>query len=198
LTLGNGQKDSDSPPNHRKGPAGSGWLLAALAGSLAGDVFLMFPGWFIPGLVAFLLAHIAYLVLLRQGVGWFPSRRTLAATLGVGAAMYVFLWTGGLPAGLRAPVAAYVTVIALMAAQAIGRATVLRDPASMLVAVGAGCFMLSDALLATNRFVTPLPLAPFWVLTSYYAAQMLIVGGWLRGPHGQAHSRITAQYHRST
>ena len=141
----------------------------------------MLQGYFIPGLVAFLLAHIAYLMLLRQGTGWFPSRRALAATLGVGAAMYVFLWTGGLPAGLRAPVAAYVTVIALMAAQALGCATVLRDKASAVVAVGACCFMLSDSLLATNKFVMPLPLAPFWVLTTYYAAQVLIVGGWLRG-----------------
>ena len=118
-------------------PSGRLWLLAALAGSLAGDVLLLFPGWFVPGLVAFLLAHLAYLMLLRQDVGWFPSRRALAGTLGVGAAMYAFLWTGGLPTGLRAPVAAYVAVIALMAAQAIGRATVMRDTAAWTVAVGA-------------------------------------------------------------
>jgi len=177
-TPGNGQKRSGFSDN---ASTAKRWLLAALAGSLAGDVFLMLQGYFIPGLVAFLLAHIAYLMLLRQGTGWFPSRRALAATLGVGAAMYVFLWTGGLPAGLRAPVAAYVTVIALMAAQALGCATVLRDKASAVVAVGACCFMLSDSLLATNKFVMPLPLAPFWVLTTYYAAQVLIVGGWLRG-----------------
>src|SRR5690606_3819071 len=40
-------------------PRGTRWLLAALAASLAGDVFLMFPGYFIPGLLAFLLAHLA-------------------------------------------------------------------------------------------------------------------------------------------
>lgn len=177
-TLGRGPKGSDLIPNRG---SGKHWLFAALLGSLAGDVFLMLQGYFIPGLVAFLLAHLAYLVLLRQGVAWFPSRRALAATLGVGAVMYAFLWMGGLPTGLRAPVAAYVTVIALMAAQALGRATVLRNPAAWTVAAGAGCFMLSDALLATNKFVLPLPLAPFWVLTSYYAAQILIVGGWLRG-----------------
>ena len=39
--------------------------------------------------------------------------------------------------------------------------------------------MLSDSLLATDRFVTPLPLAPVWVLSTYYAAQVLIVSGWL-------------------
>ncbi len=150
-------------------------LMAALALSLAGDVFLMFPGYFIPGLVAFLLAHLAYIALLRQGQRWFPSRRALAATLGVGAAMYAFLWQGGLPPALRAPVAAYVVVIALMAAQAIGRATVLRDRAAIGVAVGAGFFMLSDSLLAINKFVTPLPMAQAWVLGTYYAAQLLIV-----------------------
>jgi len=68
-----------------------------------------------------------------------------------------------------------VIVIALMAAQAIGRATVLRDRASLGVAIGAGCFMLSDALLATNKFAQPLPMAQLWVLGTYYIAQILIV-----------------------
>lgn len=89
------------------------------------------------------------------------------------------LWFGGLPPNLRGPVAVYVLVIALMAAQAIGRALVLRDTGSALVAVGAGSFMLSATLLAINRFVMSLPLAQFWVLTTYYAAQVLIVRGLL-------------------
>ena len=153
--------------------------MAALGGSLAGDVFLMFPGFFIPGLVSFLVAHLFYVVLFKSGQTWFPHRGALAATLGIGVAMYAFLWAGGLPPALRAPVAAYVLVIALMAAQAIGRATVLRDAPSVMVAVGAGFFMLSDSLLATNRFVMPLPMAQVWVLATYYAAQALIVSGWL-------------------
>ncbi len=156
-------------------------LLAALAFSLAGDAFLRFPGYFIPGLVAFLLAHLAYIALFHQGLPWFPSRRALVATLGLGVAMYGFLWLGGLPAGLRAPVAAYVLVIALMAAQAIGRASVQRDRAALAVALGSGFFMLSDSLLATNRFVSPLPMSQVWVLSTYYAAQALIVAGMLRG-----------------
>jgi hypothetical protein len=40
---------------------------------------------------------------------------------------------------------------------------------------GACVFMLSDTLLAINRFVMPLPLAQFWVLATYYLAQILIV-----------------------
>ena len=167
-------------------------LAAALAGSLAGDVFLMFGGFFIPGLVSFLVAHLFYVALFKHGQRWFPHRGALAATLGIGAAMYAFLWTGGLPAALRGPVAAYVLVIALMAAQAIGRASVLRGGPSVLVAVGAGFFMLSDALLATNRFVQPLPMAQVGVLATYYAAQALIVAGVLRGTRGeQAQPAVT-------
>ncbi len=171
-------------PSSARGQFGSKSLIllaAALAGSLAGDVFLMFPGFFIPGLVSFLVAHLFYVALFKRGQAWFPHRGALAATLGIGVAMYAFLWAGGLPSALRVPVAAYVLVIALMAAQAIGRAKVLRDTPSLLVAIGAGFFMLSDSLLATNRFVHPLPMAQVWVLATYYAAQALIVAGILRG-----------------
>ena len=38
----------------------------------------------------------------------------------------------------------------------------------------------SDALLAIDKFALPLPMAQFWVLASYYAAQILIDGGILR------------------
>jgi alkylglycerol monooxygenase len=149
-------------------------LLAALLLCLAGDVFLMFPGYFIPGLVSFLAAHLCYLFLFRQGAPWFASGRALLATLATAVVLYAVLFPHLGPV-LRVAVAAYAIVIALMAAQAIGRATVLRDPASIAVAVGAGFFMLSDALLAIHRFAQPLPMASFAVLATYYVAQVLIV-----------------------
>ena len=79
-------------------------MVLALVLSLAGDVFLMLHGLFIPGLVSFLGAHLAYIALFRQGVPWFARRGALVATLAVGTAMYAFLWAGGLPAhGCWAP-----------------------------------------------------------------------------------------------
>ena len=147
----------------------------------------MLPGLFIPGLVAFLAAHLAYIALFKQGLPWFPSRRALLATLGVGTAMYAFLFNSLGPV-LKVAVGAYVVVIALMAAQAIGRATLLRDRPSLAVAIGAGFFMLSDSLLATNRFAFALPMAQLWVLASYYVAQILIARhalGTASDPHAQ-------------
>ena len=159
---------------------GSAWLLAALVASLAGDVALMLEGLFIPGLVAFLLAHIAYTQRFRQDTPWLPRRRVWAGVSAIGALAYAVLWFGGLPPGLRVPVAVYVLAITLMASQALGRAIVWRDGPSRMVAAGAVCFMVSDTLLAVNRFVTPLPASALWVLGSYGAAQCLMVMGLLR------------------
>ena len=156
-----------------------GFLLLGLTASLAGDVLLMMSGagLFVPGLVCFLIAHLAYIAVFRLGVGLFPRRGPLVLTLLIGLGMYIFLLEGGLPAALRVPVGLYVIVIACMAAQALGRAAVLGAayPRAVWVAVGACFFMLSDALLATNRFVMPLPMASVWVLGTYYVAQILIV-----------------------
>ena len=158
-------------------------LLAALLFSLGGDVFLMLPGDvpllgqppFILGLGSFLVAHLVYIALFRQGQAWFPSKRALLLVLGFGAGMYAIVWGGLGDPVLKVAVAAYVTVISLMAAQAIGRATVLGDDASKWVAVGACIFMVSDSLIAINKFVMPVPLSPLWILATYYCAQMLIV-----------------------
>ena len=149
-------------------------LLAALVLCLAGDVLLMLPGMFIPGLVSFLCAHLCYLALFKQGQRWFPSGTVLAGTLAAAVVMYAVLFPHLGPV-LKVAVAAYAVVIALMAAQAIGRAGVLRDRAATAVAIGAVFFMLSDALLAINRFAQPLPMAQFFVLATYYVAQVLIV-----------------------
>lgn len=149
-------------------------LLVALGACLVGDVMLMLPGLFLPGLAAFLIGHLAYLARWRQDAPWLPSRAALLGCAAAGALMLAVLWSH-LDTVLRVAVPAYVGVIVLMAAQALGRATVLRTPAAWGVAAGSLCFMLSDSLLALNRFVTPLPQATLWVLGSYYLAQWLLV-----------------------
>jgi sterol desaturase/sphingolipid hydroxylase (fatty acid hydroxylase superfamily)/uncharacterized membrane protein YhhN len=149
-------------------------MLAALAACLAGDVFLMLPGLFIPGLGAFLLAHLCYGARWGRDAPWLASRAALLGTTATGAAMLAYLWPH-LDAALKAPVAIYVLAISLMAAQALGRATVLRTAKAWGVAAGALAFMASDSLLAVNRFVSPVPMAEMAVLSTYYIAQVLMV-----------------------
>jgi alkylglycerol monooxygenase len=75
---------------------------------------------------------------------------------------------------LKAPVVVYVGVIALMAAQAAGRASALNDRAAIAVAMGALMFMVSDTTLALAKFTDVGWPADQWTLPTYYLAQALI------------------------
>lgn len=155
-------------------------ICAGLALSLAGDVFLMLPGdRFLPGLVSFLLAHLAYLGAFTSRLPFAPVVALLVAYGAVGAAILAVLWPG-LSHRLRAPVATYVLVIATMAAGAFARWLERGGSLALAAAAGAGLFMLSDALLALDRFRRSFPGARATVLSTYWAAQLLIavsVGG---------------------
>lgn len=149
-------------------------LLAGLVLSLVGDVALLWPQQgFLPGLVAFLLAHLAYLFAFTRGVrlGAWPLAFVGYAVLA--AAVLAGLWPG-VPPDLRLPVVAYVGCLAAMAAQTASAWHAGRT--GVVAALGGALFLTSDALLATNRFHTPLPLATLWVLATYWAAQWLIAG----------------------
>ena len=153
-------------------------LLAGLGLSLLGDVALLWPQQgFLPGLVAFLLAHLAYLWAFTRGVrlaAWAPAFVGYAL---LAAAVLATLWPG-VPGPLRAPVVAYVLCLAAMAAQTACWWRARRGTAQAGLALGAALggllFLTSDALLATNRFHTPLPLSALWILATYWAAQWLI------------------------
>lgn len=155
------------------------WVLIGLVASLAGDVFLLWPQQgFLPGLVSFLLAHLAYLAAFTR-----TQRLAARPWVFVGYALLAasILWQlwPGVPGPLRAPVLAYVTCLAAMAAQAavLWRSGAPRGP---VLALGGALFLCSDALLAFNKFAQPLPLASLWILGSYWAAQWCIAS-WL-GP----------------
>ena len=168
-------------------PVARGLLLMGLFLSMIGDICLLWDARFAMGLGAFLCAHIAYIFMLhRDTPQWLPSKPVALVCALAGLGLYAYLWTHGLPEGLRLPVLAYVCVITTMTAQAIGRAMYLHTPAAWYVAGGAISFMISDTLLALNKFVLHIP-APFlWILCTYYLAQWLIVFGMLPAIQGNS------------
>jgi uncharacterized membrane protein YhhN len=156
------------------------WVTAGLILSLAGDILLIWPArYFFFGLVAFLLTHIAYLIAFTRGAE-FPERPMVwLFYLAIGAAIYAVLWSR-LPIFLRFPVAFYTLFLSGMAAQALGRFPALRAPAARFAAIGAAFFLLSDTLLAADRFYAPFPLAALFILATYYLAQWLIASSTRR------------------
>jgi len=157
-------------PRGRATPVVRRWVLAGLVFSLLGDVALLWPQGFVPGLLAFLAAHLAYLwafTRVRRLAAWPWS---FVAYGLVALAVLSYLWPG-IPAPLRVPVAAYVVFLSAMAAQAgaIGKL----DGAWQL-ALGGALFFMSDGCLALNKFAGPVPAASLLVLPTYWAAQCCI------------------------
>ncbi|MBL8617714.1 MAG: lysoplasmalogenase [Deltaproteobacteria bacterium] len=167
-------------------------LGAGLALSVLGDALLEWSdGLFIPGLLAFLTAHLLYIAgLALQWPGWAPLRG-LPGLVFAGA-VFALLLPGLGP--LTIPVGVYSLVIAAMlwrATLGIGRPGV--DPTlARLAAAGALLFVVSDAILAINKFATPLPLARLLNMSSYWGGQALLCAAALHLPPGDpahAHPR---------
>jgi uncharacterized membrane protein YhhN len=157
-------------------------IAAGLLFALAGDFFLMLPGdYFLWGLVSFLLTHCAYIYALTRDARVGGRWPIFAGFAVVALLMVAGLWNA-VPAGMRPPVAIYAAALAFMAAQAVSRASQMpeRMPAgtpaaatARLAAVGGVLFLISDTILAYNRFRWSIPGQPLWVLGSYYIAQWL-------------------------
>jgi uncharacterized membrane protein YhhN len=147
-------------------------IVGALLASLAGDILLMFPKYFLPGLASFLLAHLAYTVAFLTGIS---STGLLLIALPLTAlALIILALLWGQLGKLKLPVLVYVLAIVMMAYQAGERWLELSTLSSLLAFLGALLFMLSDALLAFNRFRQAFAGAQLAILGSYYAAQWLI------------------------
>jgi uncharacterized membrane protein YhhN len=150
------------------------WIAIGLFFSLLGDIALLRPAnYFLPGLILFLFAQVAYLIAFTRDAK-FPARFSIwLLFLLVAATLYWYL-SPGLPGVLKLPVAVYALLLASMAGQAMGRYVVLRSRAARLAAIGAVLFMLSDALLSIDRFRAPLPRASLLILVPYFLGQWLI------------------------
>ena len=157
-------------------------VLMGLGFALLGDVSLMLPGdFFVPGLAAFLLAHVAFFAAWLDDSRFAVRPLAWLACLLAAVCLLGLLWPFVAPA-LRVPVMIYALVLATMAGQAVGRAwqhaamaDALAHPARR-AALGALLFMVSDSLLAWDRFRHALPLSALWVLGTYYPAIGLIAG----------------------
>jgi len=154
--------------------------------SLAGDVFLMLSDRaFIAGLVAFLLAHVSYIVGLNTPDG--DISPIWAIGIGILLALTAARVLRRIVAGLRekglqrlvVPVVAYGTVITLMLLSAI--LTIYRvdwkTSASGLVTVGAILFYFSDVILAWNKFVKPIRNGRVINMAAYHLGQIALIAG---------------------
>ncbi|MFZ1043185.1 MAG: lysoplasmalogenase [Anaerolineales bacterium] len=161
------------------------WFGIGILFSLVGDTLLLSPDrFFLPGLIAFLLAHVAYII-------GFSIRAALPNAWDIFFAFIILLSAvrilQRLIPALRSkelnklilPVVIYALTISIMLFFAV---RTLVDPAwqtnvTALVSVGAFLFYISDLILAWNRFVTPIQNGRLLNIIAYHLGQIALIVG---------------------
>ena len=133
------------------------WFGLGILFSLLGDVLLMISldRMFLPGLVAFLLAHVAYVIGFNIPLPLFSAWSLIFAFMvGLGGTRIIRRIVDSLASSgnvrMRTPILIYSLVISLMLLSAMMKLTDITwsANASALVSLGALLFYLSDIVLA--------------------------------------------------
>lgn len=166
-----------------------GFFIAGLIFSLIGDVLLMLPtNRFIFGLLAFLAAHISYILALDlfpiHSDDFIPTAIMVVLLTLVSIQAIRQLSKGIKVMGKQKyliPVALYISSLAIFSLAAISHFYKLGTPAvvSYLLSAGAILFIFSDLQLAWNRFIEQKPKDRLKIHISYHLAQILLTAGIL-------------------
>lgn len=158
-------------------------VVGALVFGLLGDVGLMLSGErtdfpFLAGLGAFLIGHVWYVVAFAvAGLDGLPLLAGLLVVCSIAGLVLPRVLRGAARSGghgFAAVVAGYAAVLSTMAVLAVGTGIVE-------TALGGVLFLVSDTLIARERFVAPVPRGPLLVIVTYHLAQFLIVIGLIQG-----------------
>lgn len=156
---------------------GHWWIVAGLGFGLVGDIALLGAGdrtgaAFLTGLAAFGLGHVCYLIGFgRHGLHLLYALAGVLVVAGVaGLVLPAVLRAARTHSGLVAPLAGYCALLGAMTVLAVATG-------SIATAIGGVLFLVSDAVLAHDRFVRRLPRGPLTVITTYHVGQFLVVAG---------------------
>lgn len=166
--------------------AGKRILVTGLFFSWMGDVLLMFESkhtlFFIFGLAGFLITHIFYILyflrIKSQKISLLKKQPVLIAlVLGYGITLVwqLFPYLGE----LKIPVIIYAVVICTMLLCSLHIFLKVNPKSAGFYLLGASAFVLSDSLLAINKFYQPFAYAGVCIMLTYCAAQYFIVLGFI-------------------
>lgn len=164
------------------------WLIAALFFSWIGDCVLLFSHkgemYFILGLVSFLVAHMLFIVLFTKQKSLNQSFKKPLFWLGiVGATIYLATMLSFLLPSLgdlRFPVLIYALTITIMLKTALKGMFDWNGNSKYIVLIGAVFFVLSDSILAIDKFHSPMESASYSIMITYLIAQFCITDGILK------------------
>ncbi len=160
-------------------------IVNALFFSWLGDLALMFDSFdqrtFLIGLLAFLFAHLRYInffsiVRMGEKIKLKPGLILIVAVYYSGL---IFLLLNDLHE-MKIPVIIYGIVISIMLLLALHMLFIKNKEAGKLLMLGALLFVISDSILAINKFYQSFELASIFIMLTYGMAQLLITLGAAR------------------
>ena len=163
-------------------------LLTALILSWIGDIILLFADkgelYFIGGLIAFLLSHIFYILLFNKQLKIYLKKSRTIYWIGITSIItYLLVMMVVLMpylGDLLLPVFVYAMTISIMLLFALKGFLNWQKPANIYIFIGAIIFVASDSVLAFDKFYAAIPYRSFFIMSTYLAAQYLIVIGILK------------------
>lgn len=170
-----------------KVPAGRSryFALGALVFSWCGDILIEEASQFLLALVAFLLAHVSYIRLNYNarlegphGLNRPQELRYLFIILLAGSAIVFILFP--VLGNLKLPVIAYAAVLTFMVISALYRYGRTSATSFALMFGGAVLFMISDTILAFNKFMQPVDNAHIYIMSTYGLAQLFLILGYIQ------------------
>ena len=158
------------------------WIILALLFSWIGDVFLLFQDdnslFFLLGLSSFLLAHLFYIlffhfVRIKEKV----TGRWFLLMIVVGYCVAIISILSPYLGDLVWPVRIYAAVISCMLMLAMHMLFIKNKTAGKWMMFGALLFVISDSVLAINKFYQPFEEAGIIIMLTYGLAQLFIIEG---------------------
>lgn len=149
------------------------WIGIGLIASAIGDLFLMHPkDKFIEGLTSFLVAHIVYSYAFFSQVDGTFTHWVPAILFSIGLIVYLLL----LPAleNMKLAVGVYTSAILVMAWGATEVWLHAHSPTVTYAVMGAFTFIVSDLVLAIDRFRSSSAFSRHVIMVTYYTAQSLL------------------------
>jgi uncharacterized membrane protein YhhN len=161
------------------------FMLAGLIFSWGGDIILEWPApgnnLFVPGLISFLLAHIMYLTVFMMTPGdnyiRVSNAHLVLPVIIYGAVLVAFLYSNLME--MKIPVIIYAAIILLMLSGAINRKKKVNQLSYWIVLAGAVLFVISDSVIAINKFTLQFAGSGIVIMSTYIIAQFLIVTGYI-------------------
>ncbi len=152
-------------------------ILLGLFFSMIGDLFLIIPQqYFIHGLSSFFIAHVFYIVAFYKRKKTLNLKSFVSYLIGLG--IYASVSTG-VSSDLKIPVIAYTLAISTMLGLAFNVWLSDKNSKAKWALIGAFLFVISDTLIAVNKFSYRSFYIAIWILPLYYMAQGFITASVL-------------------